>query len=266
MPTRREEASAKPVSEPPIPATGISTTVEEEVTTATSDSNAQSDARGSNLKGLFAIGGVAALLQLTTILAMAIVMATLGQKPTSAEEYFTIQQGSRLASILRGDLLTLILIGLYLGTIPALYAALRPVSPVYAALAALFTLIAVTGAFATESTFSLLYLGDRYAAAAGPAERARFLAAGEAVIASDMWNSSAAYMGGLLLQGAGVMISVIMLRSRDFSRVTAYAGLLGNGFDLAQHTVHPFAPAVSTFIMAFMGLFYLVSVDPRFRV
>jgi hypothetical protein len=49
-----------------------------------------------------------------------------------------------------------------------------------------------------------------------------------------------------------------MLGSKDFSKVTAYAGLLGNGFDLVQHVLHPFVPSVSAFIMMFMGLFYLV--------
>lgn len=49
-----------------------------------------------------------------------------------------------------------------------------------------------------------------------------------------------------------------MLRSRDFSKLTAYAGLLGNGLDLLQHLAHPFAPAFSESIMPFMGIFYLV--------
>lgn len=60
-----------------------------------------------------------------------------------------------------GDFLTLILIGLYLGTFPALYMALGRVSPVYTALAALFTFIAVTIAFGGESMFSFLRLGDQ---------------------------------------------------------------------------------------------------------
>ena len=94
--------------------------------------------------------------------------------------------------------------------------------------------------------------------ATSEAVRTQLLSAGEAVIASDMWNSSAAYMGGILLQGSGVMISVIMLRSKDFSKVTAYSGLLGNGFDLIQHILHIFLPAVSSFITMFMGVFYFV--------
>lgn len=220
--------------------------------------NTDSATVGAGLKSLYAIGGVAAILQLASILAYSIIVGILGPKPTSATEYFAIYQSSRLESVLRGDLLLLILIGLYLGTFPALYVALRRLSPVYTALATLFTLIAVTLSFANESTFSLLHMGDRYAAAATAEQRAQLLSAGEAVIAADMWNSSSAYMSGILLQGAGVMISVIMLRSQDFSKVTAYAGLLGNGFDLVQHILHPFAPSISGFIIMFMGLFYFV--------
>jgi hypothetical protein len=65
-------------------------------------------------------------------------------------------------------------------------------------------------------------------------------------------------MSGILLQGGGVIISLVMLRSRDFSKVTAIAGLVGNALDLTQHLLHPFAPSVSATIQMLMGPFYLV--------
>jgi hypothetical protein len=49
-----------------------------------------------------------------------------------------------------------------------------------------------------------------------------------------------------------------MLRSKEFSKVTALAGLLGNAFDLIQHILHPFAPSLSATIQMVMGPFYLV--------
>lgn len=209
------------------------------------------------VRSLYRIGGTAALLQLFAILGYAVAAAVLGPKPVDAQAYFTVYLESPVAAALRGDLFLLVLIGLYLGTFPALYAALRPLSPVYTALATLFTVMAVGGVFATESTFSLLHLGRAFVTA-GDTQRLQLIAAAEAVIASDMWNSSAGYTGGILLQGSGVMISMIMLRSKDFSKVTAYAGLLGNGFDLIQHTLHPFAPSVAAPIQLFMGVFYIV--------
>ena len=211
-----------------------------------------------NWKPLYTIGAVAALVQLAAVLAYAVALATLGPKPASVEEFFAVQQSSRLSSVLRGDFLLLVLIAGYLGTFPALYVALRRVSPVASMFATLLTLIAVTICFASESTFALLYLGDQYATAPTEMLRAQFLAVGEAVIAADMWHSSGAYVLGILLQGGGVIISLVMLRSRDFSKVTAIAGLLGNALDLTQHLLHPFAPSVSATIQMLMGPFYLV--------
>jgi hypothetical protein len=65
-------------------------------------------------------------------------------------------------------------------------------------------------------------------------------------------------MSGILLQGSGVMISIIMLRSRDFHKVTAYSGLLGNSLDLIQHIIHPFAPEASAILQQVMGFGYFV--------
>ena len=212
----------------------------------------------SSWRDLYVIGGVSALLQLATLVVMGIAIAVLGAEPASAEEYFLVYQDNPVAGVLRGDFFLLILIGLYLGTIPAFYVALRQLSPVYSMLASLFSLIVVMLCFASESTFSLLYLGKLYTSATTQAQRAVYLAAGEAAIASDMWHSSGAYVTGILLQGAGVMFSVIMLRSKEFSKLTAYAGLIANGLDLIQHVLHPFTPFVTEIFTPVMGLFYVV--------
>ena len=209
-------------------------------------------------KQLYVIGAAAALIQLAAILAYTVVIGMLGPMPSGAEAYFALQGADRLGSVLRGDFLFLLLIGGYLGTFPALYVALRPVSPLYAMFATLFTLVAVTICFASESTFALQHLGDLYAAATTEAQRAQLAAAGEAIIAADLWHSSGAYVSGILLQGGGVIISLVMLRSARFSKVTAVAGLLGNALDLTQHVLHPFAPSLSAPIQMLMGPFYLV--------
>ncbi len=77
-------------------------------------------------------------------------------------------------------------------------------------------------------------------------------------MASDMWNSTAGFMAGIPLQGAVVLISVIILRGKIFGRVTAYAGILANGFDLAQHLMHPFLPSITSILLMIGGPFYLL--------
>jgi hypothetical protein len=218
----------------------------------------QSAARDPRYRSLYIIGGIGAFVQLIAILVMIIAVFAFGPKPATAEEFFTIQQGSAFEVILRSDFILIFLIGPYLFTFSALYFALKDINPVVVGLAVLFTLIVVVVAFAKESTLSLLYLGELYSAAGSDALRVQYLAAGEAVIASDLWNSTSGYIGGILLQGGGVMISIVMLRSKDFRKVTAIAGLLGNGLDLFQHIIYPFAPGLGEVIKSFMGVFYLV--------
>ncbi|TKJ46911.1 hypothetical protein CEE34_06415 [Candidatus Aerophobetes bacterium Ae_b3a] len=209
-------------------------------------------------KGIYRIGGVAALMQFTCTLIIIIVTSTLGLKPISAHEYFTLLESNKIVGLLRDDFLSLIIIALYLLTFFALYGALRRDNCVYAALATVLTFVAVTCSFASHSGFSIVHLSEQYAAASTDAVRSQLLAAGEAIIASDMWNSTAGFMAGILLQGAGVLISVVMLRGRTFSKVTAYAGILANGFDLAQHLIHPLLRSIASILLMIAGPFYLL--------
>ncbi|NMB87232.1 MAG: hypothetical protein GYA17_02660 [Chloroflexi bacterium] len=206
-----------------------------------------------NWKRLYPLGGTAALLQLAIVLVITVAAVALGLRPANVQEYYALYQSDRLALLLRDDFTSLLLVALYLFTIPALYIALRRIDAAATALASLFVLVAVVTCFATNSGFSMLYLSQQYAAA----PRRELLAAGEAVLAADMWHSSGAYLAGILMQGGGMILSLVMLRSRDFAKATAYSGLLGNGLDLIQHVLHPFAPAVSDAIAPLMGVFYL---------
>jgi hypothetical protein len=211
-----------------------------------------------NRKSFYTAGAIAALLQLVAILTYTILVTLLGARPASAEAIFTLQQTNPLASFLSGDFLLVIMIAGYFGTFPALFIALRRISPLATFFATLFTFVAVIICLASESTFALLHLGSLYAAASSAAQRAQYIAAGEAVIASDLWNSTGAYVSGIFMQGGGVIISLVMLRSKEFSKVTAITGLLGNALDLIQHLLHPFAPSISAPIQMAMGPFYLV--------
>ena len=207
---------------------------------------------------LYKASAIAALTQLGVVLVYFVVIATLGGKPNTIEEHLMILQTNQLVGFLRGDIFNLMIVALYLGLFPGIYLALRRVNPVGAAFSSLLILIAVILCFASNSDFSMLHLSNQYASAATEAQRSQIMAAGEAILAADMWNSSGAYVSGVFLQGAGVLISVIMLRSKDFSKVTAIAGLLGNGIDLLQHILHPFQPSISAVVLRAAGPFYLV--------
>ena len=78
--------------------------------------------------------------------------------------------------------------------------------------------------YASNTAFEMLYLSNQYAAAATEAERATFLAAGEAALAAYRGTAFDAYyvLNDIIL----LVIAAVMLRSHIFSRATAYSGLI----------------------------------------
>lgn len=212
----------------------------------------------SQWRRLCKMGGVAALVQLGCVLITILVVVTLGAEPASAEEYFTVLQNDRLVGLIRLDFTTLILLSLFPITSFGIYAALRQNNKAYAALATALILVGMTLALANHSSFSMIRLSDQYAATTSSAQREQIRAAGEAVIASDIWNSTAGFLAGIYLQGAFVFISVVMLRSKEFSKTTAYSGILGNGLDLAHIFVGLFSPSLAVMLLSVGGLFYLI--------
>jgi len=178
------------------------------------------------------MGGIAAFLMLASSMVTMVVVLTLGGEPTSPNESFTLLASNRLVGMLRMDLASIATIGLYYFVFFGLFAALRRTQAPLAALATALAFVGGTLWFARHSALSMIHLADRHAAAATDAERAQITAAAEAVLASDVWHSTGALVGGVLLMGAAILISVAMLRSGVFGRATAWLGILANGFDL----------------------------------
>ena len=111
---------------------------------------------------------------------------------------------------------------------------------------------------ATPSAFSIVPLSDKYAAATTPVLKQQFLAAGEALLAADMFNNSGAMIGGILMLVAILILSAVMLKSDHFSKYTAYVGIITHGLDLAHVLVGFFAPQVGVILMVVAGPLYLV--------
>jgi hypothetical protein len=210
-------------------------------------------------KGLCTIGGVATLILFVYSVITMIALIVLGGQPSTAEEAFTLLQNNRIVGLLKLDVLTVIVyMPLNYLLFAGIYVALRRTNGAYAALATALVFMGVTLFLATPSVFSMVYLSDQYATAATEARQSLLLADGEAVIASDMRHSTGAVMGGVLPQSAAVLISVVMLQSNVFSKVTAYVGILTHGLDLAHILVGFFAPGLGVILLVIAGPLYLI--------
>jgi len=138
---------------------------------------------------------------------------------------------------------------LYLG----LFEALRRADFANALLSTVLAFVGVTLSLATPSALSMLWLSQRHAAATTEAIRAQLQAAGEAILASDIWHGTGSFLGGALAQSGAVLICVLMLRTGVLGKATAWLGILMHGLDLAHIVLGPFVPAAGVALMATAG-------------
>jgi hypothetical protein len=213
----------------------------------------------SNWKGLCRLGGVVALILLLYSVVTMMVLTLLGTPPDTAAESFAMLQGNRIVGLLRLDILTVFVYMplsylLFLG----IYSALRKTQRVYATLATVLVFVGITLFLATPSVLSLLVLSDKYALATTDAQRSQLLAAGEAILVSDMWHGTGAMVGSLLLQSGALLISVVMLQGKIFSKAIACVGIVTHGLDLVHLIFLLWLPVVGVVLMAIAGTLYLI--------
>jgi hypothetical protein len=160
--------------------------------------------------------------------------------------------------LLRLDLPTVAVLPLYYLLFLGLFAALRKRDHDTALLSTALAFVGVTLVLATPMALSMLSLSDKFAGASSDAARNQLLAAGEAIMAADLWHSTGAILGGMLLQCGAVLISVVMLRGNVFSKTTAWLGIIMHGLDLAHIVGGLYLPVSGTILLAIAGPLYPV--------
>ena len=208
--------------------------------------------------GLCRMGGIATFILMAYSLATMVQLVVLGGQPPTAAEAFSLLQNSRVLGLLRLDLPTMLALPMYYFVFLGLFAALRRSDAAYATLSTSLAFAGVTLVLATPTALSMLSLSEKHAAATTEPMRVQFLAAGEAVLATDIWHGTGAIIGGLLLQSGAVLISVVMLRSKVFTKTVAYVGIVTHGIDLAHELLGPLVPGAGFVLMAIAGPLYLI--------
>jgi len=188
------------------------------------------------------------------------VIAT-GLPPTTVIGWFTLLQHDWLRGLFDLFLLDLVSVALYVPLYLALYVALRRASPSFIALATILAFIGIAVYFASNTAFWMVSLSDQYAAATTDAQRSFLLAAGQgALVGLAQGSSTGLYVAETFSALAGLIISVVMLRSKVFGTVTAVVGIVGNVLELGPPGV--FAPAsifsVFVVLLAISGVLLVI--------
>jgi hypothetical protein len=197
-------------------------------------------------KGLYRIGGLAALIavlffrrntgtELMTFDGFGI-WAVPASHPDGAAGWFALFQDCAPLALVLYDAIDLINFALVALMLLALYGALRRDNRGAMLLALTSGLSGTVIYLVTNQAFGMLALSNRYAAAASEAQKATYLAAGEALLALYSPGASvqsSGYNASLfLVLLAGLIVSNVMLRSNAFGKWTAWIGIVANGLGL----------------------------------
>jgi len=191
-------------------------------------------------KPLYRVGGAAALT-IVVLFVLQIIVFVASPPPSTVIGYFTLFHKNGLLGLLDLDLLSLADYVLFVPMFLALYAALRRASPSFMAIATTLALVGIAVYFASNTAFSMLSLSNQYAAATTDAQRSMFEASGQAMLA--IYQGTAFDVSYVLLSVAPLIISVVMLRSTLFGKVTAYVGIVANVIGLGF-----FVPTIGVFL------------------
>lgn len=180
---------------------------------------------------LYTIGGVAALM-VVLFIPVAIYVFIAWPPPTTVVDWYALFQSNRLVALIDMDILIVLSNIVSIPLTLALYVALRRTNESYMAIALVLELVGAATYFASNPVLTMISLSNQYAVAATDVQRSMLLAAGQGMLATyqgtAFWVSNA--VGGISL----LIISVVMLRSGIFSKITAYIGIVANvvGFGL----------------------------------
>lgn len=144
--------------------------------------------------------------------------------PESAQGFYALLQENWFLGLLSLDLLYILNNVLVAVIYLALYIALKKTNESFMLVALFLAIIGVTAYFPSNPAFEMLILSNHYSVAATELEKSLFLSSGETMLAIYKGTTFAVYyvLNAIVL----LIISTVMLRSRSFSKATAYIGLI----------------------------------------
>ena len=172
---------------------------------------------------LYKIGGVAALISVV-IIPISIVAYFVW--PPFPDDILVVIQEDRLAGLMSLDFLYLLSNFFAIPLFLVLYVTLKRVSESFSAIALALGFVGLLSLVPSRPILEMFAISDQYAAATTDAQRAIYLAAGEAVLA--LFHGTAFNVHYLLGSASLLISSFLMLQSDIFGKRTAYVGIVTN--------------------------------------
>lgn len=177
-------------------------------------------------KDLYMIGGVSCIIFILLIIVAVIAYFIWPYTPglTSVENIFTTLNHNRIGGLISLDFFMIVGEVIMIPIELALYVALKRVNESYALIALVLALLSIALCFQARPIAEVVYVSDQYASATTDLARSQYLSAGEALLAN--FNGTGWILFTIFGGVSGIIYSLLMLRSRIFSKITAYTGVI----------------------------------------
>ena len=206
----------------------------------------------SRWTSLYKLGGTSAFLMVGIVVIQLIIFIVAPQPlDGTAIDWFVLFQTNKLIGLIDFELLMIVYVIISIPVALSLFVLLRRVNPSWTAVYLALSLIGVMCFIIARPAFEMLYLSNGYTAAGTNAERAMFLAAGEAKLST--FHGTAFHISYILGSICGLIISLVMLRTNIFSKATAYVRIASSAFDFGLYV-----PVIGVYIAVFSVLFLSV--------
>jgi hypothetical protein len=206
-------------------------------------------------KSLYRIGGAAALIMIAITLSQVVVfLASPPPYEGTAADWFALFQKNALLGLLSFEVLLIVYVVLSTFVSLALFVVLRRTSPTLTAIFLALSLMGSVAFLSARPAFEMLSLSNQYAAATTDAQRAVFLAAGEAMVA--VFRGTAYLASYLLGSISGLILGAVMLRNGIFGRAIPYLRIASGVLDLGMFipTVGIFLSLISVLCLLFFNI------------
>jgi hypothetical protein len=167
--------------------------------------------------------------------------------PKTVAGWYMLLQDKPLVGLIDLDLVLVVDNVLLVVIALAIYVTLRAISPSVVAAATGLWLLAIGMFIASNPAVQMLKLSEQFATAATDEQRSQAVAAGQAMLAT--WEGSAFQVSYVVGQLAGILIGIVMLRTRLFGRLVPYVLIIGNVVGFGYYL-----PKIGLAVSAFSGV------------
>jgi Domain of unknown function (DUF4386) len=209
----------------------------------------------NQLKSTYKLGAIVTVIALTGILLDIIIGICTGgnltELPQTAVDRFAQIHENKFLGLYNLDFLNIINQMILIPAYIALYTAHRAINKTYGLLALIVFLFGTTLMVVNNAAMPMLELSNNYFATSSESQKLLYAAAGESYLASGAHGSAGFFLGFFIPNIAGLIISLVMLRGKIFSKLNSWIGIAGNTLMLFYVVLITFGSGVETMATAF---------------